>query len=409
MNCDVIVIGAGPAGAIASMKLRKNGLNVIVLEKFRFPRFVIGESLLPKCMDYLEDLDLIDLLDKQGYQIKTGATFFHKGDYCQFLFDDKHAEGWDTTWQVQREKFDHLLINEAEKRGVDVRFEVSVCRFENHDNHREVVYETKDGRQETLKARFVVDASGYGKVLPRLLGLLQEVPTQPRSAVYCRFKDPKRPDVISNNILQHSFDNNRSWSWVIPFADGTTSVGIVGDTDTFKEWIANDGELFYDNFKGPETFKDRFKDSELVMPFRHSTNYASSVTDLHGPGFVLCGNATEFLDPIFSSGVLLAISSGHKAAELVTKELNDEKIDWDEDYTKFLKQGLDVFRSFVNAWYEGTLDTIFYTKQPLNKKIKRQICSVLAGFVWDQSNPFATKHKSVIKTLAKVVKIQASV
>ena len=141
------------------------------------------------------------------------------------------------------------------------------------------------------------------------------------------------------------------------------------------------------------------------MPFRYSSNYASKVTQLYGPGYVLCGNATEFLDPIFSSGVCLAVSSGHKAAELVISELkNDEQVDWENDYSNYLKRGIDVYRSYVEAWYEGSLKTIFFTKQ-FNEEHKRQVCSVLAGFVWDDSNPFVVKHKRILDTLAKVIRL----
>ena len=407
IDTDVVVIGAGPAGAIATMKLLRGGLNVIVLEKAVFPRFVIGESLLPHCMDYLEDLDLIELINKEGFQVKTGATFMNDKKYCQFLFSDKHTEGWDTTWQVQRERFDHVLINEAANRGADVRYGVSVCGFKNELESRITTYTNNEGEESTIRSKFVVDASGYGRVLPRLLGLTGTTNSVPRSGAYCRVQDTNRPKGVNDNILQVSFDNRESWAWVIPFSNGTASLGLIGNTERVEKWKENEGDLFNEIFRSDRFFGDRFKDSELIMPLRISTNYASTVTQLHGPGFVLCGNATEFLDPIFSSGVTLAIVSGHKAASLAIEELQGKEVDWDKDYSEFLFRGINVFRSYVKAWYDGTMASIFFTDK-FDAKNKGQICSVLAGYVWDESNPFVKQHGRILTTLAKVIEIQSS-
>jgi flavin-dependent dehydrogenase len=253
-----------------------------------------------------------------------------------------------------------------------------------------------------------VDASGYGRVLPRLLNLIGTTHSTPRSGAYCRFKDSKRPKEINNNIIQVSFDDNKSWAWVIPFSDGTVSLGLIGSTESVDKWMENDGELFHQIFRNNRFFGERFKDEELIMPLISSTNYASTVTQLYGPGYVLCGNATEFLDPIFSSGVTLAIASGHNAATLVIDELNGKEVDWERDYSEHLFKGINVFRSYVNSWYDGTMATIFFTDQ-VDAKNKAQICAVLAGYVWDESNPFVSKHSRILKTLARVIEIKASV
>lgn len=147
----------------------------------------------------------------------------------------------------------------------------------------------------------------------------------------------------------------------------------------------------------------RYANVDYKFEPRTVSNYAVSVKQLHGEGFILCGNSTEFLDPIFSSGVTLAVSSGYKAATLVSNFLKGENVNFD-DYSVELKKGIDVFRSYVNGWYDGTLQTVFFSDKT-NDDIKRQICSVLAGYVWDESNPFVKKHSTVLKTLAKVVTI----
>jgi hypothetical protein len=133
----------------------------------------------------------------------------------------------------------------------------------------------------------------------------------------------------------------------------------------------------------------------------------SATTDkFYGPGFVLTGNVTEFLDPIFSSGVMFATVSSHLASKMVIRKLNGESVDWDNDYTSFIRQGVDTFRTFVMAWYDGTLEKIFFSKNQ-NPITKKQICSVLAGYVWDQSNPFVRSHEKAIKGLARLIHVQS--
>ena len=149
---------------------------------------------------------------------------------------------------------------------------------------------------------------------------------------------------------------------------------------------------------------DRFKESEFLFAPKKILNYSISVEKMHGEGFVLCGNSTEFLDPIFSSGVTLAVASGYHAADLLCKQLKGAEVDWETDYVAFMEHGIDVFRSYVNAWYSGDLQTIFFVENG-SDEFKRQICSVLAGYVWDTSNPFVKKHNSVLQTLAKVISI----
>ena len=150
--------------------------------------------------------------------------------------------------------------------------------------------------------------------------------------------------------------------------------------------------------------KERFSNSSLLFEPKKIINYATSVSKIYGDGYVLCGNATEFLDPIFSSGVTLAMASGYDSAALVAKQLKGETVDWEQDYAVKMNAGIDVFRSYVNAWYSGDLHTIIFASN-IQKDYKKQICSVLAGYVWDKSNPFVKKHKTLLKTLAKVISI----
>ncbi len=401
---DVVIIGAGPAGSLAAARLRQDDLSVLVLEKMEFPRFVIGESLLPQSMDYLEKTDLLKAVEEQKFQVKTGVAFLHDNRVCDFLFKDRFSEGWDYTYQVKRADFDNALIKEVEKKGASVLFNATVTNVVTGKEQQSVSYTLLNGEETTVTCGFVIDASGYGRVLPRMFNLEKPATSKARGAIFCHVKDEKRSSKASENIFVYDFNDNSAWIWCIPFSDGTCSVGVVGDAELVKEFGESDSAKFRAMISDFPGLNDRFKGAEYIFEPRQILNYAVSVDKMYGEGFVLCGNSTEFLDPVFSSGVTLAISSGYKAADLIIKQLNGETVDWENDYEKVIKYGVNVFRSYVEAWYSGDLHTIFFVEEG-NFEFKKQICSVLAGYVWDETNPFAKKHKSVLTTLAKVIRI----
>ena len=402
----IVVIGAGPAGTVASSYLAKQGFEVIVLEKEGFPRFVIGESLLPKCMESLEEAGLMPPLLEKGYQKKMGASYYNKKNQtCSFLFSQQFSKSWDWTWNVQRAHFDQDLVGAAKANGVQFIFGSTVTAVEIDGGYRTVTYQPQDGGPTTLEAAFVIDASGYGRVLPRLFDLDKPSVQKTRGAVFAHFVDQKRSGREGDDIFIYPFDDKNSWIWAIPFSDGTASVGMVSEPEETKAFAA-------DNFKEYREFVQNFPllhGRFTEAPYQHAPmmilGYSVGVKRMYGEGYVLCGNSTEFLDPVFSSGVTLATVSGLQAAKLVEKELNGELVEWQRDYEELMKYGVEVFRSYVNGWYNGELQTIFFNPK-INPLIKRQICSVLAGHVWDLDNPFVKKHKTILTTLAKVINIE---
>ncbi len=399
---DAVVIGAGPAGTVAATKLMKEGLTVKILEKMQFPRFVIGESLLPHCMDYLDELDLLPSVVKQQFQVKTGVCFYHENERCDFLFENQFTPGWSYTYQVKRADFDLALANSAVSKGADLSYNAEVLDVQIGKDTHTVVYKDERGETTTLSCNFVLDASGYGRVLPKMFDLETPVSTPPRGAIFAHVDDSKRTEKAGRNIFVHAFNNNTAWMWSIPFSDGTTSVGIVGEVDYIEACDKDNGALFKKMIEEFPGLEGRYTNNDLKFEPRKIVNYAVSVKQLYGDGYVLCGNSTEFLDPIFSSGVTLAISSGYKAATLAAKQIKGEQVDWENDYSQVMRNGIDVFRSYVLGWYDGTLGTIFFSK-PTNEEFKKQICSVLAGYVWDETNPFVKKHRKLPRTLAHVI------
>lgn len=404
-NVDVVVIGAGPAGSVAASYLKKQNYNVVILEKEVFPRFVIGESLLPNCMTHLEEAGLLDAVMEKNFQKKTGAAFYRGDRRCEFYFSEQYTKGWEWTWQVKRADFDQTLATATAAKGVDVNFDCEVLAVTAGPEKQQITYRDPAGEIKEIEARFIIDSSGYGRVLPRLFDLSKPSSFTPRGAVFSHLEDTERSEKASQNIFVHSFNDNKSWIWAIPFSDGVTSVGIVGDKDFIIDMAANDGEKYIQFIREFKDLNGRFLKSELKFSPRHILGYSVGVKQMYGEGFVLSGNSTEFLDPIFSSGVTLATASGLLSAKLTHKQLSGEAVNWKEEYQDVIESGINVFRSYVAGWYNGDFQSIVFAKE-IDHDIKKQICSVLAGFIWDQSNPFVKKHDTILSTLAKVIRMK---
>ena len=403
---DVLVIGAGPAGSIAAAMVHKAGLSVRVVVREKFPRFVIGESLLPRCMEVLQDAGLLDVIRKKNFQEKFGAKFMIGEKVSDFNFSDQFSKGWTWTWQVQRADFDLALITEVQERGVPVDFETTVTAIEFHeDESSSTTVSRKDGSTEMIEARFIVDASGYGRVIPRLFRLDKPSSLDPRKALFAHVNDINRNNHDEPNRIIAVMYAPGVWTWIIPFSNGVTSLGFVGNYEFFANSKGEPAEQFQTFIEGNPYLKKRFGDVTRVFEPRSLEAWSATTDKFYGKGFVLTGNVTEFLDPIFSSGVMFATVSSHAASKLVIRKLKGEKVDWDKDYTEFIRQGVDTFRTYVMAWYDGTLETVFFSENP-DPEIKRQICSVLAGYVWDQDNPYVREHAAALHRLTKLIAIQ---
>ncbi|MBO9151057.1 NAD(P)/FAD-dependent oxidoreductase [Chitinophaga sp. GCM10012297] len=401
---DVLVIGAGPAGTVAASIINKAGYSVKIVEKLKFPRFVIGESLLPRCMDALTEAGFIDAISERGFQKKSGAKFVKNGRICDFTFENQHTPGWTWTWQVPRADFDFTLAQTVEKMGVPVEYETTVTGIVFNGTDSVTTVEDIHGHKKQIEARFIVDGSGYGRVIPKLFNLEKQSVLQPRKALFAHTNDIRRSMADEPNRITAVVHEKGVWIWIIPFSTGVTSVGFVGD-HTFHDRFKGTPEEQYRAMLDSEPYtKERFKDVEFLFEPRKLEAWSATTDKFYGEGFVLTGNVTEFLDPIFSSGVTLATVSAQTAAKLVIKKLKGEAVDWEKEYMEPTLQGVNVFRSYVMAWYEGTLDTIFFSKNP-DPEIKRQICSVLAGYVWDQSNPYVKNHDEAPKRLARLIEV----
>jgi flavin-dependent dehydrogenase len=400
-NVDVLVIGAGPAGTIAASILHQQGLKVLIVEKQLFPRFQIGESLLPRCMEALDEAGFIDAVKSCHFQEKNGAKFVWGDQLCDFSFENQHTKGWSWTWQVKRADFDKTLADACVERGIVVEYETEVTAVKMHDDGSSTTtVKRKDGSTETINARFIVDGSGYGRVLPTLFGLNKPSSQYTRRALFAHMKDPNRLETTEPDRIIIIVHTLTTWIWVIPFSDGTTSVGYVGSPEFFESYEGTPKEKFLAMLMAEPSLAKRFRNPEMAWEEpRVLQGWSTSTDKFYGKGYVLTGNVTEFLDPVFSSGVTLASVSSQRAAHLVAKHLKGEPVDWEKDYQEYMATGVEVFRVFVDSWYDGTLFKIFFANQH-DQKLMNQICSVLAGYVWDTTNPFVKNSERTVRNLA---------
>ncbi|MEI9944620.1 MAG: NAD(P)/FAD-dependent oxidoreductase [Chitinophagaceae bacterium] len=404
---DVLVIGAGPSGTVAASIVNKAGFKVKIVEKVKFPRFVIGESLLPRCMEALTEAGFVDAVKEKKFQEKFGAKFVKNGKICDYLFADQFTPGWNWTWQVPRAEFDKTLADTVEKMGVPISYETTVTGIEFNGSDSITTIEDSNGNKSQIEAKFIIDGSGYGRVIPRLFNLDKPSNLAPRKTLFTHVVDTKRSIDDEPNRITIIVHQKGIWIWVIPFSNGITSVGFVGDPEFFNLYEGNNEEQLRALIASEPYLSERLKDVEMVFEPKVFESWSTTSTTFYGEGFVLTGNVTEFLDPVFSSGVTLATVSSQIAAHLVIRKLKDEAVDWEKEYSEPMMQGINTFRSYVMAWYEGTLDTIFFAENQ-DAKIKSMICSVLAGYVWDTNNPFVKDHKVALQKLARTVELRDS-
>ncbi|MDR5735782.1 NAD(P)/FAD-dependent oxidoreductase [Caballeronia sp. LZ025] len=398
-NVDVAIIGAGPSGAVAAALLRKAGRSVLVLERQHFPRFSIGESLLPQSMAYLEEAGMLRAVVEAGFQYKNGAQFVYRDKAPAYDFRDKHSEGWGTTYQVERAVFDDLLIRCAAEQGADVRFGHTVLAMETGDAPvLDVVDEA--GARYQVHARFVLDASGFGRVLPRLLNL--EAPTRlpTRAAIFTHVRDgiPVEAHDRSKITVAVHPEHRDVWYWMIPLANGRSSVGCVAEAAFLDVDEAEREQKLRSLIRSEPTLNRLIGNAPFLMPVRHIGGYSANVEKLHGAGYALLGNAGEFLDPVFSSGVTIALRSAHLAVQALKRQLNGDVIDWHTEYDAPLRKGIDTFRAFVERWYSGKLPDIIFAPDQ-TPVIRRMVSSVLAGYAWDETNPYVADAARRLDTL----------
>lgn len=400
---QVVVIGAGPSGAIAAALLKRKGHDVLIIERQHFPRFSIGESLLSHCIDFIEEAGMLDAVNAAGFQVKTGAAFAWGERYSAFDFGDTFSNGKPTTFQVQRGEFDKLLADQATQQGVDIRYGETIVGVDFSGECRYLHVRRENGSEYHIKAKFVLDASGYGRVLPRLLDLEAPSNFPLRQAVFTHVEDRiEHPGFDRTKILVTTHPTKRDiWFWTIPFSNGRCSVGVVAAKEHFDGRDSDLDACLRGFIYETPSLSGVLRHAVWDTPARTIGGYSANVKTLHGPGFALLGNAAEFLDPVFSSGVTIAMRSASMAAGVLHRQLKGETVDWQTEFAEPLKRGVDTFRCYVEGWYAGTFqDVIFHPGSA--PEIRRMISSILAGYAWDERNPFVSEPKRRLRMLSEI-------
>ena len=383
---DVLVIGGGPAGSTVSALLADHGYDVVMLEKARHPRFHIGESLLPMNMPLFDRLGVRKEIEAIGIT-KYGAEFVSPwhDHTSHFFFAEAMDKSFPYAVHVRRSEFDEVLFRHAAKRGART-FEgnrvtqVDMKAGKGDDERVLVKVQTDDGNEIEWRPRFVIDASGRDTVLANQFGVKRRSREHASAALFGHFTNAVRqPGRNEGNISLFWFDHG--WFWFIPLLDGTTSVGAVASPTYFKQRKSDPSTFLMETIALAPKLAARLKDANMIEPATATGNYAYNSSCCRGDRFIMIGDAFAFVDPMFSSGVLLAMNSAFEGATAVDLWLRGEKVMAEKAFRRFeqvMVRGPKMFSWFIYRITSPAIRKIFM--EPRNVwRMQEAMLSILAG------------------------------
>ena len=357
-NFEVIIIGGGPAGSTAGALLAEKGRRVLIIEKDQFPRYHVGESLMPFCWFTLNRLGLIEEMERIAYTKKYSVQFVtpdgHQSQPFYFFQHSDHPSS--VTWQVERSEFDHMLLNNARKKGAVVRELTRVNRTIKDDSGRVIGVETigPDRQSRNVFAPITIDCSGRAQVTTAQDGWRIKDPQLNKLAVWTYFRGAKRDPGIDEGNTTVAYVEGRGWFWYIPLKNDVVSVGIVAEKDYLFSDSKDPAEIIAREINRNVWIKDHLSTGEQFGEYWVTSEFSYRSKYCADQGLLLAGDAFAFLDPVFSSGVYLALKSGEMAADAVDASLNQSHSQSEdfEEYGKNLCRGIENMRKIIYAFYD---------------------------------------------------------
>ncbi|NOR79279.1 MAG: NAD(P)-binding protein [Methyloprofundus sp.] len=410
---DVLVIGGGPAGTTIASLLAEKGHDICVLEKAHHPRFHIGESLLPMNLPLFEKLGVLDQVDAIG--IKKYAAEFNSletplaQDIFYFAKATNHSPAF--AYEVRRSELDEILFRNCQQKGVTALEGMSVTHTELNDSIKKVFAVDEQGQQYEFTSRYLVDASGRDTLLAQQLNSKRKNPKHKMAAIFGHFKNvERRKGKDAGNISIYWFQHG--WVWLIPLKDGTMSIGCVCWPDYLKTRDTDLETFFHKTLNLIPKISQRMKDAQLDGEIQATGNYSYQSSIMSGDGFLLIGDAYAFVDPVFSSGVYLAMQSATRGADLIDQLLNSTTADKQliSQFEKSVAEEIKAFCWFIYRFNSPALHKLLMasdeaSQHPVKQKLKSAVISVLSGDAYNNSQIklplFAFKLLYVIHKLAE--------
>jgi 1H-pyrrole-2-carbonyl-[peptidyl-carrier protein] chlorinase len=401
---DVGIVGGGPAGASLGAYLARRGVSCVVLEREIFPRPHVGESLVPASTRVFRDLGFLQQMEEAGFPRKYGAAWTSTGtqrvafhgfeqlpdDYkVNIRFAEREQEGVELpyTYHVDRGKFDLLLLQHADRMGARV---LEGLQVEGVDLEADEIPRIRGrlGRKRVdFRVRIVVDASGRNTLLGRQLKLRVTDPVFDQFAIHAWFEDYDRGRSEEDNyIFIHFLPVSNSWLWQIPITDSVTSFGVVTQKKNFAKSRQSREKFFWDCIaKRPEVF-EKLRRSRQIRPFKEEGDYSYAMAQVAGDRFLLIGDAGRFVDPIFSSGVSIALNSSRlaQASILTALERGDFRRQSFADYETILRRGTENWYKFITLYYRLN---ILFTYFLNDKRYRLDVLKLLQGDLYDEEEP----------------------
>jgi flavin-dependent dehydrogenase len=379
-------MGAGPGGSTTAALVAQAGHPTLLVEREKMPRFHVGESLMPETYWTLQRLGVLDQMRQRDFVTKVGVQFVsHSGKESQpFFFDEHDPRECSRTWHVERADFDQMLFDNAAAKGAEGRDQTRVLgvRLQDRPDHQ-VTLQLADGSTTTVNTRVVVDATGQSSLLANRLGLREDNRRLRKASIWGYFRGAERCTDIQRNTttILHTSDK-KAWFWYIPLSQDVVSVGLVGDNDFLLKNRTTPEATFAEELAKCSAVQRRLEGSQFLGQYHVAKEFSYSTRQHAGPGWVLVGDAFGFIDPIYSSGVFLALQSGQAAADAIVEgfarnDLSGEQLGgWAEEFLR----GAELIRKLVHAFYTDEFSFGAFMKQ--HPEHKGRLTDLLIGRVY---------------------------